>query len=93
MSPEILAINEYHRVLQSLTKHAAGKEALWKWLKANMEDIQRKIGGGLGRFTRMVELCTAHLSTKAQWEDVRGFFEGKDTEVSEDDGCVNEADK
>ena len=83
MSPEILAINEYHRVLESLTKHAAGKEALWNWLKANCDEIQRKCGSGLGRFAGMVKLCTSTLSTKEHWKDVKTFFERKDTEVSD----------
>jgi hypothetical protein len=89
MSPEIVAINEHARVLRSLTKHAAGKEALWNWLKTNMDDIQKKVGGGLGRFARMVELCTSNLRTREQWKDVKEFFEGKDTKVSEDDVGAN----
>ena len=81
MSPEIIAMNETERVLESLAKHAAGKEALWEWFKSNMEEIYGRLGGGLGRFAMFVQLCT-RLCTRGQWEDMKGFFEGKDTEVS-----------
>jgi aminopeptidase 2 len=84
VSPDILAINETSRVLNGLTKHAAGKQALWKWLKNDMDNIKRKVFGGSGRFARLVQLCTMSLCTREQWEDVKGFFEGKDTEVSDD---------
>ena len=82
MSPEIIAINKTLEVLKSLTKHAAGKDALWKWFKDNMDEIKTKLGGGLGRLAMFVQLCTEHLSTRNHWNDVSGFFEGKDTEVS-----------
>ncbi|KAG0651089.1 Aminopeptidase 2 [Hyphodiscus hymeniophilus] len=80
LSPEILAINETDRVLESLSKHAAGKEALWEWFKNNYDEINQKIGGGIGRFARAVKLCTENLNTREQCEDVKKFFDGKDTE-------------
>lgn len=82
MSPEIVAINETERVLESLSRHPAGKEALWKWFKTDMDEINKEVGGGLGRFARIVQLCTSNLSTREQWEDIKTFFETKDTEVS-----------
>lgn len=81
LTPEILSINESDRVVESLTKHAAGKKALWEWFKSNFDEIHQKIGGGIGRFARIVRLCTEHLSTREQLEDVKAFFEDKDTEV------------
>jgi aminopeptidase 2 len=76
-----MSINEYDRVLDPLTRHAGGKQALWEWLKVNADAMQKKIGGGSGRFAMLVEQCTNTLSTKEQYEDVRSFFEGRDTEV------------
>lgn len=47
-----------------------------------MDEIKKKLGGGLSRFARFVRLCTEDLSTREQWDDVKRFFEGKDTAVS-----------
>lgn len=82
LTPEILAINESDRVIESLTKHASGKQALWEWFKVNYDEIHEKIRGGIGRFARMVVLCTESLTTREQLEDVESFFADKDTEVS-----------
>lgn len=82
MHPDIIAFNKTYDVLESLTKHALGKEALWLWFKDSMEEINTKLGGGLARFAMYVQLCTEHLSTRKQWDDVSEFFKDKDTEVS-----------
>lgn len=82
LSPEILAINESELVVESLTKHASGKEALWKWFKSNYDEIHKAIGGGVGRFAEIVQLCTQHLTTREQLEDIKAFFADKDNEVS-----------
>ncbi len=84
LSPYVLAINETDRVLEPLVKLAAGKTALWEWFKSNINEIKEKVGGVLGRFALIVQLCTANLSTREQFEDVESFFEDKDTDVSID---------
>jgi hypothetical protein len=87
MRPEIIAINKTYDVLETLTKHAPGKEALWIWFKDSMEAVNKKLGGGLGRLAMFVQLCTKHLSTRTQWNDVAEFFKDKDTEVSYSDAA------
>jgi aminopeptidase 2 len=84
LADEVVTINQTGQVLRALTKHAAGKKALWEWFKSNYDEINKKIGGGIGRFPSAVRLCTENLSTREQLEDIKAFFENKDTEVSLD---------
>lgn len=53
---------------------------LWEWVKGNLDRILESIGHGIAGFRTIVSIMLGGLSTRAQWEDVKGFFEGKDTE-------------
>jgi hypothetical protein len=55
---------------------------LWDWMKANLDKIVESMGKGLAGFSWILRLVLEGLSTREQAVDVKGFFEGKDTEVS-----------
>lgn len=85
MSDEMIAHNDTRNILFPLTKHKRGKEALWNWLKSDSDKIEDSLGHGLGTYARLVQRITSSLATREQYEDVKRFFEGKNTEVSYDD--------
>jgi aminopeptidase 2 len=83
MSEYCLARNNTADILETFTKHKLGREMLWNWFKTGYSTFEQKLSGGLGKFARMVKTCTGSLTTREQYEDVKRFFEGKNTEVSE----------
>ncbi len=60
---------------------------LWEWFKKDMPILERKMGGGLGRFGRLVKTAISSLATREQWLDVKTFFADKDTSVSVTSTC------
>ncbi|OQD81257.1 hypothetical protein PENANT_c028G06029 [Penicillium antarcticum] len=65
--------------LGGLRSHPAGIEGRWNWLKANWDDIYKRLPPGLGMLGTVVQLTTASFCTEAQLKDVQFFFESKDT--------------
>jgi aminopeptidase 2 len=49
-------------------------------VKMNLDRFLDTVGYGMGGFRWMVSVLLGGLSTRAQWEDVKNFFQGKDTE-------------
>ncbi|KUJ17086.1 uncharacterized protein LY89DRAFT_718765 [Mollisia scopiformis] len=80
LSDEMIAHNDTRNIIRSLTKHKPGIEALWAWMKGDYGKIEKGLGHGLGTFARLVQIVTASLATREQYEDVKGFFEDKNTE-------------
>jgi aminopeptidase 2 len=80
-----LAINDevknqdIYMPLGGLRSHPAGIEGRWNWLKANWDDIYKRLPPGLGMLGTVVQLTTASFCTEAQLKDVESFFESKDT--------------
>jgi aminopeptidase 2 len=52
---------------------------LWEWVKENLDRILDAVGHGLAGFRTIVSIMLGQLSTREQWEDVKAFFEGRDT--------------
>ncbi|KAH8805318.1 aminopeptidase 2 [Xylogone sp. PMI_703] len=67
------------KILKSLTGHRPGKEALWSWLKSDWERLKRIFRGGIKSSAKIVHPIVLALGTKEQYDDVKAFFEGKDT--------------
>ncbi|KAJ6055419.1 hypothetical protein N7444_004517 [Penicillium canescens] len=80
-----LAINDevknqdIYMPLGGLRSHPAGIEGRWNWLKANWDEIYKRLPPGLGMLGTVVQLTTASFCTEAQLKDVQSFFESKDT--------------
>lgn len=81
LTPEIVSRLEVEVVLRSFPKHKLGKTILWEWTKANLERIRDTVGHGIAGFKYLITIILGGLSTRAQWEDVKSFFEEKDTET------------
>ncbi len=53
---------------------------LWEWVKENVDRIVEAVGDGMEGFRLMIKVILGGLGTREHWEDVKNFFEGKDTE-------------
>ncbi|RQM05792.1 hypothetical protein DH86_00004164 [Scytalidium sp. 3C] len=82
VSDDMLQRRLTQAMLRSVTAHRPGKEALWAWLKSEWERLESSLTGGLGTLARIVQLIVMALATKAQYEDIKSFFQDKDTTVS-----------
>lgn len=60
-SPYVIAQNQTAVVLAGLSKHKAGKEALWVWLKSNIDHLDNVVGNSLGLKARVVRICTSRF--------------------------------
>ncbi|KAK9448238.1 peptidase family M1-domain-containing protein [Limtongia smithiae] len=78
LSAESLQNRFTQRILKSFTEYRAGKEALWNWIKCDWDLIERYFGGSLGALARLLQTVVSCLSTRAQYEDVKEFFQEKD---------------
>ncbi|RFU30932.1 hypothetical protein B7463_g5427, partial [Scytalidium lignicola] len=79
ISPDMLQRRLTQRILKPLTEHRPGKEALWNWVKSDWDGIKRALSGGLGGVARILQFIVMGLSTREQYDDVKEFFEEKDT--------------
>ena len=68
--------------LAGLRNDPRGIEALWTWLTANWDAIEKKCPPGLTMLGSVVQICTNALTHADQAEKVRAWFEGRSTKVS-----------
>ncbi|KAN0092483.1 lysine aminopeptidase ApsA [Hyaloscypha variabilis] len=80
ITPDIVSRLEVEVILRSFTKHKLGKTMLWEWVKENMDRIVEAVGDGMEGFRLMIKVILGGLGTREHWEDVKSFFDGKDTE-------------
>ncbi|KAL3422673.1 aminopeptidase 2 [Phlyctema vagabunda] len=82
VSPDMVGQSGTTRILKSVASHRAGIEALWHWLRTDLEKIKKIFGeSGIGSTGRMVTVCMMSLATRKQWEEVKTFFQGTDTKA------------
>ena len=81
LSPDSVARTDMRKYTRALRTHAPGIKAMWDWLQADSEDIQKTLGQNLGTYAHSVQKCTINLARKEQWTEVRLFFEDEDTQV------------
>lgn len=67
--------------LGGLRNHPAGIEARWTWLKENWDTVYQRLPPSLGMLGTVVQLTTVAFSTEAQLNEVKAFFDAKDTKV------------
>lgn len=67
--------------IAALRTHAAGIDALWKWMKGNWTVLEKKLPPGLTMLSTVVQICTASFTTQAQLTDVEDFFRDRSTKV------------
>jgi aminopeptidase 2 len=65
--------------LSALRSHAEGCEALWKWVKDNWEELERRLPPSLNMLSNVVSISTSSFTHREHIEDVKAFFAGKST--------------
>ena len=67
--------------LGGLRNSTEGIEARWAWLQENWDSIYQRLPPSLGMLGTVVQLTTAAFCTEAQLNEVKAFFDAKDTKV------------
>jgi aminopeptidase 2 len=65
--------------LASLRSSAVGIEGLWGWLTKNWDTLEKKLPPGLSMLSTVVMICSAGFTQKGHLDQIKQFFEGKDT--------------
>ena len=65
--------------IAGMRNDAEGIRALWGWMQANWDGLQKKCPPGLTMLGSIVQICTSGFTTQEQLKDVRTFFDGKST--------------
>ncbi|KAJ5721327.1 uncharacterized protein N7483_009261 [Penicillium malachiteum] len=65
--------------LSGLRNSAVGIQTRWTWLQENWDLIYQRLPPSLGMLGTVVQLTTASFCTQAQLDEVKAFFDAKDT--------------
>jgi aminopeptidase 2 len=65
--------------LSALRSHAEGCQALWKWVKDNWEELERRLPPSLGMLSNVVSISTSSFTHREHIDDVKAFFAEKST--------------
>jgi aminopeptidase 2 len=65
--------------LSALRSHAEGCEALWKWVKDNWEELERRLPPSLSMLSNVVSISTSSFTHREHIEDIKAFFAQKST--------------
>ncbi len=65
--------------IAGLRNDAEGIRALWSWMTANWEELQKKCPPGLTMLGSIVQICTSSFTTEEQLKEVRAFFDARST--------------
>jgi aminopeptidase 2 len=60
--------------LGGLRTHREGIIALWDWLKANWEEIEKRLPPGLSMLGSVVSICTSGFTDKEKADEVAKWF-------------------
>jgi aminopeptidase 2 len=65
--------------LQALRSHPEGCYALWKWVKDNWEELERRLPPSLSMLSSVVSITTSSFTHREHIEDIEAFFKTKST--------------
>jgi aminopeptidase 2 len=65
--------------IAALRSHAEGCHALWKWVKDNWEELERRLPPSLSMLSSVVAITTSGFTHREHIEDIQAFFESKST--------------
>ncbi|KAF2810509.1 uncharacterized protein BDZ99DRAFT_416964 [Mytilinidion resinicola] len=65
--------------MASLRSHPEGIKALWAWMKANWDELEKKLPPGLTMLGSVVSISTASFTQPQQRRDIQDFFAKKST--------------
>lgn len=65
--------------ISALRSHPDGINALWKWVKDNWDELERRLPPGLSMLSSVVSICTSSFTHREQLKDIQDFFANKST--------------
>jgi aminopeptidase 2 len=65
--------------IQALRSHPEGCHALWKWVKDNWEELERRLPPSLSMLSSVVSITTSSFTHREHIEDIQAFFKNKST--------------
>jgi aminopeptidase 2 len=65
--------------ISALRSHAEGCEALWKWVKDNWEELERRLPPSLSMLSSVVSIATSTFTHREHIKDIESFFANKST--------------
>ncbi|KAI4951501.1 hypothetical protein J4E91_004211 [Alternaria rosae] len=65
--------------IAALRSHAEGCHALWKWVKDNWDELERRLPPSLSMLSSVVAITTSGFTHREHIEDIEAFFKGKST--------------
>ncbi|OAL06541.1 hypothetical protein IQ06DRAFT_208141 [Phaeosphaeriaceae sp. SRC1lsM3a] len=65
--------------ISALRVHPAGCYALWKWVKENWEELERRLPPSLSMLSSVVSITTSSFTHREHIEDIKAFFANKST--------------
>ena len=77
--------------ISALRTHQAGIDALWAWLQANWETLEKRLPPGLSMLGSVVQICTSSFTKSSQIDEINAFF-GKRSTKGFDQGLAQSLD-
>jgi aminopeptidase 2 len=65
--------------IQALRSHPEGCYALWKWVKDNWEELERRLPPSLSMLSSVVSITTSSFTHREHIKDIEVFFKDKST--------------
>ncbi|CAN9425495.1 unnamed protein product [Alternaria alternata] len=65
--------------IAALRSHAEGCHALWKWVKDNWSELERRLPPSLSMLSSVVAITTSGFTHREHIEDIQAFFSSKST--------------
>ncbi|KAF1914902.1 peptidase family M1-domain-containing protein [Ampelomyces quisqualis] len=65
--------------ISALRSHPEGCHALWKWVKDNWEELERRLPPSLSMLSSVVSITTSGFTHREHIEDIKAFFADKST--------------
>jgi aminopeptidase 2 len=65
--------------IAGMRSDAEGIRALWSWMTANWDELQKKCPPGLSMLGSIVQICTSGFTTEEQLKEVKEFYDGRST--------------
>lgn len=65
--------------LMALRSHQEGCNALWKWVKENWAELEKRLPPSLSMLSSVVSISTSSFTHSEHIEDIKAFFADKST--------------
>ncbi|KAF2790722.1 hypothetical protein K505DRAFT_327375 [Melanomma pulvis-pyrius CBS 109.77] len=78
LSPEVKG-QDIYLPISALRTHPEGINALWKWVKDNWAELEKRLPPSLSMLSSVVSITTSSFTHREQIKDIESFFADKST--------------